>query len=315
MKKLGHVAVLGTGVIGASWAALFLAAGKRVVVHDPDNRSMDRLNAFVARVWPDLRELDIFSGRTPGKIEFGGSAVEAVEGADFIQESVPEKLEVKHRLYAEIEPYLGQETVLASSASGLMLSELQEAWTDPSRIVLGHPFNPPHLIPLVEVFGNERTGKGVVEAAETFYASIGKTTIRLRREVPGHVANRMQAAIWREAIHLAREGVASVEDIDRAISAGPGLRWAVMGPTTLFHLAGGEGGIGEFCNRYGPSFQRWWKDLGNPEFDDETKRIVVEGLQAARNPNAIEDLADERDRKLLAVLKSIGAAGRCPNEE
>ena len=179
----------------------------------------------------------------------------------------------------------------------------------PSRLVLGHPFNPPHLIPLVEVLGNEQTGEGVVEAAESYYAAVGKTTIRLRREVPGHVANRLQAAIWREAIHLAREGVASVEDIDRAISAGPGLRWALMGPTTLFHLAAGEGGIGEFCNRYGPSFTRWWKDLGCPEFDEETKRIVEEGL---RDTRSVEDLAGERDRKLLAILKLVGTAG-CRN--
>ena len=166
-----------------------------------------------------------------------------------------------------------------------------------------------HLIPLVEVLGNERTGEGVVEAAESLYASVGKTTIRLRREVPGHVANRLQAAIWREAIHLAREGVASVEDIDRAVSAGPGLRWALMGPTTLFHLAAGEGGIGEFCNRYGPSFTRWWKDLGNPEFDEETRLVVEEGLKDLQDTQSVEDLSGERDRKLLAILKLVSAAG------
>lgn len=309
MTDMEHVAVLGTGVIGASWAALFLAAGKRVTAHDPAVGAAGRLNSFVAKAWPDLHELGLARSRTPRTVEFCASAVETVGGADFIQESVPEVLEIKHRLYREIEPNLGPDTVVASSASGLMLSELQKGWRDPTRLVLGHPFNPPHLIPLVEVLGNERTGEGAVEAAESLYASVGKTTIRLRREVPGHVANRLQAAVWREAIHLAREGVASVEDIDRAISAGPGLRWALMGPTTLFHLAAGDGGIGEFCNRYGPSFVRWWRDLGSPEFDEKTRRVVVEGLKDLQDMQSVEDLSGERDRKLLAILKLVNTAG------
>ena len=309
MKDTGHVAVLGTGVIGASWAALFLAAGKRVIAHDPADEAAEKLNSFVVKAWPDLHELGVARSLTPGKVEFGASAADAVRGADFIQESVPEVLEIKHRLYREIEPDLDPDTVIASSASGLMLSELQAGWKDPSRLLLGHPFNPPHLIPLVEVLGNELTGEGVIEAAESLYASVGKTTIRLRREVPGHVANRLQAAVWREAIHLAREGVASVEDIDRAITAGPGLRWALMGPTTLFHLAAGEGGIGEFCNRYGPSFVRWWQDLGNPEFDQETRRVVEEGLANLQDAQSVEDLSVERDRKLLAILKLVSATG------
>ena len=308
MTDTGHVAVLGTGVIGASWAALFLAAGKRVTAHDPADGAAERLNSFVVKAWPDLHELGVARSRTPGKVEFCASAADAVRGADFIQESIPEVLEIKHRLYREIEPNLDPDCVVASSASGLMLSELQAGWKDPSRLVLGHPFNPPHLIPLVEVLGNELTGEGVVEAAESLYASVGKTTIRLRREVPGHVANRLQAAVWREAIHLAREGVASVEDIDKAISAGPGLRWALMGPTTLFHLAAGEGGIAEFCNRYGPSFVRWWQDLGSPEFDEETRRVVEEGLADLQDAHSVEDLSGERDRKLLAILKLVSTA-------
>ena len=309
MTELGHVAVLGTGVIGASWAALFLAAGKRVTAHDPADGAARKLNSFVKKAWPDLHELGLARSKTPRTVEFCASAAETVVGADFIQESVPEVLGIKHRLYREIEPNLGPGTAVASSASGLMLSELQAGWRDPSRLVVGHPFNPPHLIPLVEVLGNERTAEGVIEAAESLYASAGKTTIRLRREVPGHVANRLQAAIWREAIHLAREGVASVEDIDKAISAGPGLRWALLGPTMLFHLAAGEGGIGEFCNRYGPSFTRWWKDLGSPEFDEETRRVVEDGLKDLQDTKSVEILSRERDRKLLAILKLVSGTG------
>ena len=158
---------------------------------------------------------------------------------------------------------------MASSASGLTLTELQAGWREPGRFILGHPFNPPHLIPLVEVMGNPRTAAGVVHRARTFYEAAGKVTIELRREVPGHVANRLQAALWREAIHLVTEGVATVEDVDTAVSAGPGLRWAVMGPTMLFHLGGGPGGLRDFCDRYADSFNRWWDDLGKPHLNRE----------------------------------------------
>ena len=201
--------------------------------------------------------------------------------------------------------FLEECAVVATSASGLTLSELQGGWRDPSRLVLGHPFNPPHLIPLVEVMGNDSTGSGIVEKAEAFYQSVGKVTIRLNKEVPGHVANRLQAAIWREAIHLAGEGVASVEDIDRAVAFGPGIRWAVMGPTMLFHLAAGARGLEEFCERYSSSFHRWWGDLGEARLDQETRSILLEGIRSAESENQVELLSKERDAKLLAILDAL----------
>ena len=188
---------------------------------------------------------------------------------------------LKHQLYAEIEPPWVTATVVASSASGLTSSELQAGWRQPDRFVLGHPFNPPHLIPLVEVLGNARTLPGVVDATRDFYTSIGKITIEVRREVPGHVANRLQAALWREAIHLVDQGVATVEDVDTAVWAGPGLRWAAMGPTMLFHLGAGDGGLTAFCERYTDSFNRWWDDLGEPHLDESTSQRLVDGLAPA----------------------------------
>jgi 3-hydroxyacyl-CoA dehydrogenase len=191
---------------------------------------------------------------------------------------------------------------LASSASGLTLTELQAGWRNPARLVLGHPFNPPHLIPLVEVMGNQRTAPGVVDWTRRFYESIGKVTIEVKREVPGHVANRLQAALWREAIHLVNEGVATVQDIDTAVSSGPGLRWAVMGPTLLFHLGAGEGGLAAFCERYADSFNRWWDDLGQPHLDQATAERLVQGLSSGASLGDIESLAANRDGLLTAVI-------------
>ncbi len=168
--------------------------------------------------------------------------------------------------------------------------------------MLGHPFNPPHLIPLVEVMGNERTEPGVVEAVRSFYESIGKVTIEIRREVPGHVANRLQAALWREAIHLVTEGVASVADVDRAVWSGPGLRWAAMGPTMLFHLGAGEGGLAAFCRRYSDSFNRWWDDLGEPRLDEDVAAELVAQITAETQHEPIASLAARRDRLITAFL-------------
>ena len=296
------VAVLGAGVIGASWTALFLAAGHRVAVHDPVRDAEASVRRCVAAAWPALETLGMTDRGDPDAMTFCADPAEAVGGASFVQESVPERLDVKHALYARIEDAIAPDAVLASSASGLTLSEMQGGWRDPARFVLGHPFNPPHLIPLVEVMGNDRTDADAVTAAERFYADAGKVTIRVNREVPGHVANRLQAALWREAIHLVREGVASVEDVDRAIWAGPGLRWAAMGPTMLFHLGAGEGGLPEFCERYADSFHRWWADLGDPRLDAATAEALVQGVKEEAGGESQDTLIRRRDALIVAML-------------
>ncbi|NNN29376.1 3-hydroxyacyl-CoA dehydrogenase [Streptomyces sp. S3(2020)] len=299
----GRVAVLGCGLIGRSWAALFLAAGKSVAVHDPDPSTEVRVRRTLEEAWPVLTALGLAKTDAPeAELIVCDDPRDAVAGAEFVQESVPERIGLKHELYGAIEPVLGADTVVASSASGLTLGELQDGWRQPTHLVLGHPFNPPHLIPLVEVMGNERTGPGVVARARRFYESVGKVTIEVRREVPGHVANRLQAALWREAIHLVNEGVATVRDIDTAVSSGPGLRWAVMGPTELFHLGGDDGGLAAFCARYGDSFNRWWDDLGRPHLDEATAARLVNGLSAAADPDRISGLAAKRDALLTAVV-------------
>lgn len=305
MTNVNHTAVLGAGVIGASWAALFLASGRSVAVFDVADAAEAQVRNYVEQAWPVLKELGLTEKGNPDRVSFHKSAAAAVDGAQFVQESVPERINIKHELFAAIEPALASDAVVASSASGLTLSEMQAGWKNPGRFVLGHPFNPPHLIPLVEVMGNGRTADGVVEAAERFYADVGKVTIRVNREVPGHVANRLQAAVWREAIHLVKTGVASVEDVDKAMWAGPGLRWAAMGPTMLFHLGAGEGGLAAFCERYTSSFNRWWDDLGVLHLDPKTSATLVQGVTEEAQGKPVAELSGQRDALITATLKAI----------
>ncbi len=305
MAQIENTAIIGAGVIGASWAALFLAAGKHVDVYEPAEDGEAKVRDYVANAWPVLEELGLAARGNPDAIAFHADAGSAVRNAQFVQESVPERIDIKHGIYAEFEPHLRSDAIVSSSASGLTLTEMQGGWKDPSRFVLGHPFNPPHLIPLVEVMGNERTADGVLEETDAFYEDVGKTTIRVNKEVPGHVSNRLQAALWREAIHLVAEGVASVEDVDKAVWAGPGLRWAAMGPHMLFNLAAGPGGMEEFCNRYGPSFHRWWEDMGSPEINADIAGMLVSGLADEAHGKDVKELARSRDQLIVAMQKAM----------
>ncbi|MGI9491526.1 MAG: 3-hydroxyacyl-CoA dehydrogenase NAD-binding domain-containing protein, partial [Geminicoccaceae bacterium] len=241
--KVENVAVIGAGTIGASWATQFLSNGLDVAVYDPGPDSEARIRGFIENAWPTLERLGLDDRADPTKLRFFDDPADAVSEADFIQESCPENLEIKRGLYAKLEPKLPSATVVASSTSGFMPSDLQEGRVGPERYVVGHPFNPPHLIPLVEVVGGKITDPVVVDWTAAFYDQLGKVTIKVEKEVPGHVANRMQVALYREAIHLVLEGVASPADVDAAIAHGPGLRWALMGPHALHELAGGQGGM------------------------------------------------------------------------
>jgi len=312
MTTFEHTAVLGAGVIGASWTALFLAAGRTVAVYDVAQDVEKSVRDYVEKVWPTLEQLDLTKAGNPDAITFHKNPAQAVADAGFIQESVPERLPIKHALYTEIESALSRDAIVASSASGLTLSEMQGGWRKPARFILGHPFNPPHLIPLVELLANDKTDDDVLPLAESFYQQLGKVTIRVQREVPAHVANRLQAALWREAISLVAEGVASVDDVDKAVWAGPGLRWAAMGPHQLFHLGAGQGGLREFCERYGDSFHRWWDDLGDVQLTPEVINQLVSGVTTKNSSpvtddNAVKNHADEsaqRDELIVAMLRA-----------
>ncbi len=305
MSDFKNTAVLGAGVIGMSWTALFLASGRSVAVFDTVPAAEQATRDYVDMAWPALRDLGLVKAGAPGKLTFHPSAADAVANADFVQENVPERIEIKKALFAEIEPALKADAIVASSASGLTLSEMQAGWKNPARFVLGHPFNPPHLIPLVEVLANAATAPDVAERAEAFYRDVGKITIRVQREVPGHVANRLQAALWREALHLVKTGVASVKDVDTAVWAGPGLRWAAMGPTMLFHLGAGAGGIASFCDRYAASFNRWWDDLGVLHLDDALAQQLTAVMAKDIGAETTAELSAKRDALIVAMQKAI----------
>lgn len=289
------VAVVGTGVIGASWAALFLAHGLDVVATDPAPDAEERLRADVAATGLAAR----------GRLAFVADVAEAVAGADFVQENGPERLDVKHALFAAMDAAARPDVVLASSSSGLLPSDIATACAaHPERVLVGHPFNPPHLLPLVEVVPGERTGEPAVEAAMACYAALGKKPIRLRHELPGHVANRLQAALWREAYSLVDRGVATVADIDTAIANGPGLRWALLGPFAVQHLSGGPGGIAHVLEHLGPPTEAWWRDMGDPSLTPALAAKIVAGVDAELDGTDQAELVTRRDAALRALLAS-----------
>jgi len=300
-----RVAVIGAGTIGASWAANFLARGLDVTASDPAPEGETFLRRYVAEAWPVLARLGLAPDASPDRLAFVGDPLAAVAGADFVQESGPEREDAKIALFRQLDGALAPDAVLASSSSGLLISRLQSACRHPGRCVIGHPFNPPHLIPLVEVVGGAQTSPEAIERAMAFYAGLGKKPIHIRKEVAGHLANRLQAALWREAVHLVAEGVADVADVDAAIAYGPGLRWAIMGPHLTFHLAGGVGGIEHFMDHLAVPLQGWWKDLGDPALTPELQRKIVDGVAAEADGRSIPELAEERDRVLLKVLEAV----------
>ena len=306
MENIENIGIVGSGVIGASWSALFLAAGHDVVNYDPDPDNAAKTSRYIDQAWGSLEALGMVkTGASPDRIRYVDSPAAATADAQFIQESVPERIEIKHDTFAQMEPALQDGAIVATSSSGLLLKDMQAGWQDPSRFILGHPFNPPHLIPLVELLGNDATAPGVLDRAAAIYEHAGKDTIRVLKEVPAHVANRLQAALWREAISLVAEGVASVEDVDKAVTAGPGLRWSVMGPHMLFSLGSGGGGIGTFCERFGPSFQTWWDSMKDPRLTPEVIEMLKSGIAAEEAGRSFDDLVKERDAKLIGALKAF----------
>ena len=298
-----RVAVVGTGVIGASWVAHFLAQGLDVAATDPSPGAEDRLRGDVAAHWPILTQLGLVDGASTDRLTFTADLETAVGDADFVQENGPERIDLKHALFAQLDRVTRPEVVLASSSSGLLPSAIQQGCPEhPERVLIGHPFNPPHLIPLVEVVPGADTSEAAVDRAVAFYTAVGKRPIRLQQEVPGHVANRLQAALWREAYSLVDRGIASVADIDTAISQGPGLRWAVLGPFVLQHLSGGPGGLAHNIEHLGPPMVAWWNDLRQPDLTPELAARLVAGVTAELAGIDRTKLVEHRDAVLNALL-------------
>jgi len=304
--SIRRVAIVGAGTIGASWAALFLAHGLEVVVSDPAGDAEAQTRARVAAAWPVLKELGrVAEGASSDALRFEPDLAAALADVDFVQENAPEREDFKIDLFARMDAILPPHVIVASSSSGLIMSRLQSRCQHPERFVIGHPFNPPHLIPLVEVVGGDKTSADTIDRSIAFYQAMGKYPIRLNKEVPGHIANRLQAAVWREAIHLAAENVASVADIDAAVSQGPGLRWALFGPHMTFNLGGGAGGLAQFMHHLLGPVQTWWDDLGAPVVTPELQRKLIEGVNAEAGQRSIADLVQTRDAQLTALIKTL----------
>ncbi len=304
--QVREITCVGSGVIGGGWVAHFLARGYRVTAWDPAPDAESRLMLVVDNAWPALTELGLATGASRDNLRFEPHLAKATASADFIQESAPEDLDLKIRLLADIDAVTPEHVVVSSSTSGYGMSEMQVGCAHPERFVVGHPFNPPYLIPLVEVVGGEQTSPATVAWASAFFRAAGKSVVTMDREVPGFIANRLQEALWREALHMVAEGEATVEQIDLAITDGPGLRWPIQGPMLTFHLAGGQGGMAHMLDHFGPSLKSPWTRLVAAELTPELRDAVVNGVEAEAAGRSMNDLIAERDAGIIAILRGLG---------
>ncbi len=306
----GPIAILGTGTIGASWAAHFALHGFEVRLYDMvESARASGLQAASAAL-NRLQELGL---ATPPVVAAAHQRLHRVDtleamadGAGYVQESVRETYEAKHAVFARLDNLLPPDAIVASSSSGLLISEIQRVMKHPGRALIAHPFNPPHLIPLVELVAGKQTSRDTIDRARHFFTRTGKTPVIVNKEVPGHIANRLAAALWREAIDLVASGVASVEDVDKALTAGPGLRWAVMGQHMIYHLGGGTGGYRQFIDHIGKSFETYWQSMANwTSIPPAAGEAVIRGVDQATAGRPLADLARDRDQRLAAVLKAV----------
>src|SRR6202047_4339711 len=313
-KPVRRIAIVGTGLIGASWAAQYLASGFDVVASDPAPNAEAKLREYVDAAWPALTAIGLTPDATRARLTFASSMKEALSDADFVQENGPERPDFKIKLFAEIDDATPPNSIIASSSSSITMSVIQSGCKRPERCVIGHPFNPPHVIPLVEVVAGAKTSSETVQQAMAFYASIGKKPIHLRKEMAGHVANRLQAALYREVVYLIEQGVLDVADADAAVCWGPGPRWGVMGPNLLFHLGGGQGGIQHFMEHLSGPLAGLWKDLGPlTEFSPQVKQTIIDGVLQEAAGRSIDQLAEERDEVLLGLLALRTKQAKAPS--
>src|SRR6201993_330290 len=308
-KPIHRIAIVGTGVIGASWAAQYLARGFDVVATDPAPNAEANLRKYVDEAWELLTSMALPAGESRNRLSFTANLKDALATADLVQENGPERPDFKIKLYAEMDEATPVDSIIASSSSGITPSVIQSKCKHPERVLVGHPFNPPHIIPLVEVVGGTKTSPEAIQRAMAFYASIGKKAIHLHKELPGHVANRLQAALYKEMLYLIEQGVLSVEDTDAAVSYGPGLRWGVMGQSLQWHLGGGAGGIKHFMDHLMPPLESMMKALGTPNITPELKQKVVDGVIREAAGRSVDRLAQEENRVLIGLLKLRAEAG------
>ena len=305
--RIRRLALVGTGVIGSGWAARALANGLDVVAWDPAPGTERRLRAAVANAWPALERVGLRKGASRRRLTFASGLNSAVAGADFVQESGPEDERLKRSLLAQIDRVVDPQVVIASSSSGLLPTRIQAGCRHPERVLIGHPFNPVYLLPLVEIVGGERTKPPAIKKASAFYRSLGMRPLQLKREIEGYISDRLQEALWREALHLVADGVATTQEIDEAIVYGPGLRWAFMGTCLGFHLAGGDDGMRHMLEQFGPALKLPWTKLRAPELTPQLARRMVNGTAAQANGRSVKQLERWRDDQLIRIMAVTGA--------
>lgn len=306
--KVGKVGIVGAGLIGSGWAAFYASKGFAVSLFDAETSARQAGHERTLTYLAFLRDHGLLGpedhDRALGGLRVTGDLPEAVRGARLVQESVTERYDVKKEVFRQIDRAAEPEAILASSSSGLLISELQTVMEHPGRSLIAHPFNPPHLIPLVELVPGKQTDPKVLDDVKAMFESLGKVPVVLNKEVPGHIANRLQAAVWREAIDLVLKGVASVADVDKALAAGPGMRWALLGPHMIFHLGGGPGGIRHFIDHVGVSWNELWADMARwTSLPAETTDALVAGVREEAGDRPLQDIARWRDEKIVQLLR------------
>lgn len=304
-KQIKKVTVVGTGVIGNGWIARFLANGYEVIATDPAPGAEERIRAAVKKAWPALEKQGLVAEASQDKLSFEKDLKKAVEGADLIQENAPEREELKRKLLADIDRYAKKEAIIASSTSGYMPTTLQADCMNPERVIVAHPFNPVYLVPLVELVGGKKTDQEVIQRAQHFYDSINMKSLIVSHEIEGHIADRLMEAIWREALHIVNDGVATTEEVDASIVYGPGLRWALMGPFLTLHLAGGEQGMRHMLEQFGPALKLPWTKLVAPELTEELTERVVTGCEQQTTGHSIAELEKRRDDFLIELMQLL----------
>ena len=303
-QEIKTIALVGGGVIGGGWATRCLANGLSVVVTDPRPESRDYVERMIDEAWPILEAADLIA-KPAGQLSFADNIEAAVAQADFVQENVPEREDLKIAIHQEISENVRADVVIASSSSGLLPSRLQSQCKHPERLLIGHPFAPVYLLPLVEVVGSEQTSSDAVSRAGAFYRSIGMRPLHVRREIEAYIADRLQESLYREALHLIDQGVATVAEIDAAVTGGPGLRWAFMGTFLAWHLGGGPGGMRHTIEQFGPALELPWSHMKAPELTEELKRRIVEGCEDESGDRVFSEMERRRDRCLVEIQKVL----------
>ena len=308
--KFQTIGIVGTGTIGASWACFYASKGAKIRLLDVRKECLEQGLTKARGFLEQLQELNLIDKETTEKaiqnLRPAGSMEELLADAEFIHESAIEKYDTKKGLFALMDKLASPSAVIASSSSGLLMTEIQKVMKRPGRSLIAHPFNPPHLIPLVELVPGERTASGTLKKTRAFFEALGKVPVVLKKEVPGHIANRLAAALWREAIDLVASGVASVDNVDKALFAGPGLRWSFMGQHLIYHLGGGEGGYEYFIEHIGKAFEEYWKGMANwTQIPETAKQAIISGVKDQVGERSLQDLSRWRDEKLVRVLRAL----------